>query len=158
MNTHPIRSLAAALDALARIERSLAIDDALPPNDLHQIRTSNRVTTTAIAIAADVAEAAPEHFIDVDAAALRDAMEYDEPARRLAESLRRLAHRLEKSRMKRRWPAAQQTLVLYAALKSKARVPKHETFREKLALLRAEFPKRRKETSTAEISSGVDNS
>lgn len=145
-----------AIQKLVKVESSLPIDHALPPNDVFQIRSSKRVSTTALVIAADIVRGDPKRFPDLDPAVMEDAAVYDNSLTGVAIQARQLADHLDKSMMKRRWPAAQQAMVLYDMLKSLGRIPANETIREKVKLLKQEMGVTRRTKKAAKKDGGVE--
>jgi hypothetical protein len=130
--------------ALDKLEATLPIDHQLPPAELAQARGLQRVPPQAIAIAMDILVQQPERFPDFDLESAKDALQYELVMRSIAAKSRTLTQHIEKSVLKRRAQAAQQTLVLYATMKGLGRIAGNEGIREKVRDLHAVMVRSRK--------------
>jgi hypothetical protein len=128
---------AEAIAQLDALEAKLGLDIVISPNDKHQNRALNRVSDTALGLAADIVGAAPARFPDFSAIA--PGASYVQEMAPLAARLGELAGHVQKSIQNQRAPASQQTLALYSVVKGLGRIVDNETMREKVTKLKAEI-------------------
>ncbi len=133
------KKVIAQLDAL---EASLGLDIVIRPKEKSLIGAGNRVSDTAIGLAADIVSAAPGRFPDFTG--LPTASDYLQAYGQVASRAKELVMHLTNSLNNQRVPAATQTLALYAVVKGLGRIVGNETMGEKVTALKAEVAPKRK--------------
>jgi hypothetical protein len=132
-----VATLAAqASAALRALSAALPLDDALPPRDANASKVSNRVSLEVLEIVASILEAAPDQYPHFDAKGARASIAYEQAMRPVADDLRALAARIDRSILKRRSKNASEALALYGTLKSVARLPAKEAARDQVKQLK----------------------
>ena len=151
-STHTTSIQTQASDALALIKEvtgKLPIDDALPPKDLQAAKVTNRVPLEVMTIASSVLNEDPTQFPQFDGAGIRSAVEYEQAMAPVAVALQVLAERVQKSVLKRRAGAANQSLALYAVMKGTARLPANEQTRTQVRTMGQLLTTNRKSRATS---------
>jgi hypothetical protein len=138
-----------AIASLRHIASVLPLDDSLTPSELKHARAGSRVPLEVLSIAAGVLEEDPSRFPDFDASQARNAVTYEQTLVPVAVEARALAASIDRSVMKYRSGAADQSLALYATLKGLSRVPTNEKTRSQVKDLRALLSKTRKIRATS---------
>jgi hypothetical protein len=137
-----------ATAVLIDLATRLPIDDTLAPFELHHARVRSRIPLRALEIAADVLGDDPGRFPDFDADDARSAVTYARSMLPVAAQARALAASIERSVMKKRTRAGDQSLALYATLKGLARIEAHEKTRAQVRDLAAVLTTNRKSRET----------
>ena len=149
-NPNPLDALVdAAVQDLDALETKLKLDFAIPPTEKSQTKVTNKVSLTALGLAASIASSDPARFPEYQS--LPDAAAFVETMARLADRANELATHVGKAILKQRYPASILVLSLYQVVKGLARVADNEVMRENVPKLAKELaPKRKKPAQTAE--------
>ncbi len=133
-----------AVGSLKKLEESLQLDPAMLPHEAQRSNGFRTVPAKAIAIAANIVGEHPDRFSDFDVAEMNGAVELELAMAPLVTQARALASHVEKTVLKQRAQAAENTLVLYATMKGLARLQANEPVREQVRELKALLKRRRK--------------
>lgn len=109
-----------AVEAIRALEQTLPLSD-LTERERHMALGLMHVPTAVLGDAADILEKDGDKFPGFDASLLRDAQGYETAMRGIASAAEDLVEKIHRSVLKRRTPAIQASLDLYAATKAAAR-------------------------------------
>ena len=139
------KSATKALAQLSEVSGALDPDTDIQPNALKAAYSLMRVPLAAIDIAVKIMQSNPGRFSDFDVAGASDAAAYERAMSQVSTQARKLADDVDISIQKRRRPAVEQTLALYASMKGVARVrgSLHSDIRELRTLVAAHVGKRK---------------
>lgn len=124
-----------AIRAIAQIddaEKGLPVRSDMLATEQKVARGYNPVPTSALILAAQIAEANPELVPGFDVGAVKDAVDYETAMKKVANRLRQVSRRIDRSILKTRMAPAQGALALYAALKGVARLPGNDHLHDPL--------------------------
>lgn len=133
-----------AVGTLKKLEESLNLDPAMLPHEAQRSNGFRTVPAKAIAIAANIVKEHPGRFSDFNVVEMNGAVELELAMAPLITQARALASHVEKTVLKQRAQAAENTLVLYATMKGLARLQANEPVREQVRELKALLKRRRK--------------
>jgi hypothetical protein len=145
-----------ALKAIAKLQESLPLDDAMHPHDREIAQRRMRVPTAAMKVAASILDELEGRAGDYDVESVRSAVASDAVLGEIAAKLSDLASRLESTVMKQRSAAAAVTSGLLQSLRGLAKTdPTVTPFVERLA---PELAQRSRRKSQARASASAPTS